>query len=266
VFGSTSSACADCHDDIHRGELGTLCERCHTPTSWLIPDMRQRHTRTPFALEGVHQTAPCEGCHLRQEKYEYVNIPTDCFSCHRAAFAATTAPSHTAAGFGTACEQCHDMRAARWGGSFDHRATAFPLTGAHLRQPCVACHTGSQFRGAPTGCLQCHQNAYDQTSNPNHRTAGFPTDCVSCHSTERWQPATFDHTSFFPISQGSKHPPGRWNACTDCHAVPTSFAQFTCFTCHEHAQPSMDQKHTGVPGYRYNSPDCLRCHPQGRGG
>lgn len=34
-------ACADCHvkDDVHRGALGPMCERCHKVTGWQIPGL-----------------------------------------------------------------------------------------------------------------------------------------------------------------------------------------------------------------------------------
>ncbi len=47
-FKGTSTQCVDCHKDVHRGELTASCERCHTPSTWLVPDMAQRHNRTKF--------------------------------------------------------------------------------------------------------------------------------------------------------------------------------------------------------------------------
>jgi hypothetical protein len=58
---------------------------------------------------------------------------------------------------------------------------------------------------------------------------------------------------------------GKWNNdCTTCHTVPSDFAIHTCFSCHEHDQAKAADQHTSVPGYSYQSAECLRCHPDGR--
>jgi len=42
-------ACADCHADAHRGELGFRCEACHIPSTWTNQrEMFQVHNRTRF--------------------------------------------------------------------------------------------------------------------------------------------------------------------------------------------------------------------------
>jgi hypothetical protein len=41
---------------------------------------------------------------------------------------------------------------------------------------------------------------------------------------------------------------------------------FSCITCHAHNQSDMDNKHSGVSGYSYNSAACYQCHPTGGGG
>jgi hypothetical protein len=185
-------ACGDCHKDVHRGELGATCERCHTTQSWLVPDMPQRHARTRFALVGRHLTAPCRACHVNEQKYEYVAVATDCYSCHRVQYEGTTVPSHRAVGFGTDCGTCHSMSAMRFEGSFDHNTTGFPLVGAHASQPCSACHAGSRFTSSSTQCYGCHQADFTAAPNPKH--TGFSTDCTTCHTMTAWQPATFDHS------------------------------------------------------------------------
>ena len=253
-FAQTKKRCAECHDDIHRGELGMSCDRCHTPGSWLIPDMVQRHTQTRFTLVGRHQTAPCQACHINQQKYEYVNVPIDCFSCHRVQYEATLVPSHRAAGFGTDCETCHLISAARWGGSFSHAQTAFPLTGAHLAQPCAQCHVGNKFRGTPAQCVACHQQQYTASKNPNHVAAGFPSDCVACHSTTAWQPAAFDHNvAAFKLTGAHASVP-----CAKCHtggsyqATPTQ-----CGSCHLQRFTATTNPNHVTGGF---STDCASCH------
>jgi hypothetical protein len=112
-------------------------------------------------------------------------------------------------------------------------------------------------------CVSCHQTAYDAATDPNHRTARFPTDCTACHTTAGWAGARFDHdTQWFPIYSGNHA--GRWSSCATCHTTSSNYAVFTCLTCHEHNQTSMDEKHRGRTGYRYDSQACYTCHPRGR--
>jgi hypothetical protein len=408
TFRLAAQQCRDCHVDVHRGELGATCERCHTAQTWLISDMPQRHSQTRFALLGAHRTASCRDCHVNQERNEYRGTPTECYSCHRQQYEATLAPAHAQSGIGTDCIACHTMDALRWSGGFNHASTAFPLTGAHATVACSECHKGNRFRGTPTQCVQCHQGDYNATADPAHASAGFstacvachttmawhpaafdhnasafpltgahaavactechkanqfkgtptqcvqchqgdynattdpahasagfstacvachttmawhpaafdhntsafpltgahaavactrchtsgykgtpvqcyschqqdytasvnpphasqgfPTDCQPCHSTSVWRPSTFQHDGYFPISAGSKHAPGRWTSCTDCHQVSGSFQAFSCTSCHAHIQTTMDSKHSGVRNYQYNSQACYQCHPRG---
>lgn len=263
-FAATPDRCASCHDDVHRKELGGMCDRCHTPSSWLVPDMPQRHLTTRFALLGAHRLAQCRSCHTNLEKHTYAGVPIECVACHGADYDATVAPPHRSSGISTDCASCHSVSALTWGGHFDHAQTGFRLTGAHTAVPCAGCHKGGAYAALSDQCVSCHLPRFTATTNPPHAASGFSTDCRSCHTTTTWIPATFDHEPFFPISSGSTHRPGRWNACADCHTNAGSYQVFTCLNCHEHSQNTVDPKHTGVAGYRYDSQSCYSCHPRGR--
>jgi hypothetical protein len=210
-FAGASDECADCHTDVHRAELGSLCERCHSSQSWVIPDMVQKHAQTRFALVGAHAAVNCDMCHTSREKYRYVGLRSDCYSCHAATYEATTSPNHRSVGFSTDCVQCHAVTALRWEGTFDHARTNFPLTGAHRAIPCVQCHPGGSFTSAPTQCVGCHLTDFNNTTNPPH-SSGFSTECQTCHNTSAWQPATFNHDATFPLTGAH-----RSVACADCH-------------------------------------------------
>jgi hypothetical protein len=185
----------------------------------------------------------------------------DCLSCHQADYAATRQPPHAGAGIGTTCQTCHTTTA--WaGGTFNHSLTTFPLTGTHTTTPCLSCHGDGVYRGKTSTCVSCHQADYNQTTNPNHTAASFPTTCSGCHTTTTWLGATFNHDAqFFPINSGAHR--GKWSSCATCHTSPTDYKVFTCLTCHEHRQTSMDSKHQGRSGYRYDSQACYACHPRG---
>ena len=250
TFTGAATGCGDCHKDVHRGELGANCERCHSPQSWLVPDMPQRHVQTRFALVGRHLTAPCRACHTNEQKYEYVSVPTECYNCHRVQYDATTVPSHRAVGFGTDCASCHSMNAMRFEGSFDHNKTGFALVGAHAAQQCSACHTGNRFVAMSAQCVNCHQQDFTTASNPKH--TGYPTDCTSCHSMNAWHPATFDHNkTSFPLTGAHQGV-----SCGSCHKnnqyAGTSTA---CYTCHQQNFTTANAPvHTGFPT------DCTTCH------
>jgi len=154
---------------------------------------------------------------------------------------------------------CHSTSA--WiPSSFNHNQTRFPLTGAHTRVVCSNCHIGGKFAGTPTDCYSCHKTVYNAVTTPNHIAAGFPTNCSQCHTTTAWTGAKFNHASF-PIYSGIHA--GKWTTCNDCHVNPTNFTVFSCVTCHAHDKAPMDNKHSGVKNYVYNSSNCYSCHPNG---
>jgi hypothetical protein len=248
------SACATCHADPHRGEQGEDCARCHDERSFAMKDALLRHRETRFPLTGAHALVDCGACHLDRAAGRFAGVPTECLGCHLRDYQATTSPNHVASGFSTRCDDCHRPTAWRAAKIFHDRF--FPLTGAHATTPCASCHQNGRYAGTPTDCYACHQADYAATTNPVHASAGFGTTCRDCHSTSAWQPSTFDHERFFPISSG----PHR-RACTDCH-LTSSYASFDCLHCH--TKSDADHDHLGkVSGYVYDNAACYRCHPRG---
>ena len=253
-FNGTSTQCVDCHKDVHRGELTASCERCHTPSTWLVPDMAQRHNRTKFPLLGAHMTAPCEACHVNQQKNEYLGVTTECYGCHRAQYDATTAPPHRSSGFSTNCTQCHPATAVSWGSGFNHAQTAFPLTGAHAATPCTRCHAGGRFQGTPLQCVSCHQADATGARSPAHTPPTFSAECNACHSTVAWKPSAFDHTrTQFPLTGAHPAVP-----CSQCHVNGIYQGTSTqCSSCHtQQYNAVLSPKHT-QPSF---SLDCIVCH------
>jgi hypothetical protein len=74
---------------------------------------------------------------------------------------------------------------------------------------------------------------------------------------------------YFPIGDGATHAIGAKAAdgtitCASCHAAGnTSFADFSCVGCHEHAQATLAPAHQELDGYRYVSFGCYACHRDG---
>ncbi|MEX1023695.1 MAG: hypothetical protein WD226_01340 [Planctomycetota bacterium] len=243
--------CAGCHDDVHRGKLGTTCDVCHDQRDWRPNEMIAIHSRTRFPLEGAHAAVACWRCHPGADAGNFAPVDVSCATCH-AADLARAVPDHRS--FSNACEDCH--RTTTWtSAGFVHRT--FPLTGAHAMADCAECHVGGVFSPVGSNCIDCHLTDYQAATNPVHTPASFPTACDQCHSTVMWSGATFDHA--FPIT-GGRH--GGFD-CAECHVVPGSFAIFSCTDCHSHRQSEMDDEHDDVSGYVWLSSACYDCHPDG---
>lgn len=164
------TACASCHkvDDVHRGQLGPQCSRCHNETGWRAK-VKFDHDLTRFPLIGLHATAPCEACHTTAA---YKETPTACVACHKR--------NDTHEGrLGPSCGQCHNPNGwALW--RFDHnRQTRYPLDGAHAGLHCDSCHRRAVTTriSLSTACVDCHRK------DDAHR-GGFGTFCEQCHVTE----------------------------------------------------------------------------------
>src|SRR2546426_947443 len=263
-FVGTPADCASCHITNYNNTTNpnhktagfpTTCATCHNTSGWVGAKF-DHNTATKFPLTGFHTTVSCSSCHINGR---FVGTPTDCASCHITNYNNTTSPSHKASGFPQQCQTCHSTSA--WiPSTFNHNQTRFPLTGAHTRVVCSNCHIGGKFAGTPTDCYSCHKAVYNAVTTPNHIAAGFPTNCSQCHTTTAWTGAKFNHASF-PIYSGVHA--GKWTTCNDCHVNPTNFTVFSCVTCHAHDKAPMDNKHSGVKNYVYNSSNCYSCHPNG---
>ncbi len=266
IFRDARTECSDCHNDIHQATVGLDCFRCHTPASWLVSNITGIHMLSRFPLLGAHKTADCKDCHKSESLVRFDVLGVNCIDCHRKNYESTTQPDHLAAGFSEDCIYCHSINAFQWGGAgFNH--SFFPLTGGHSQTACADCHKGGNYVSLSKECYSCHQTAYDNTTNPDHKALGFPATCEICHSLEPgWKPASYkehDNKSF-PIYSGRHN--GTWNSCTDCHTNTSNYAIFSCLICHEHNKTSMDSKHREEGGYSYDSAACYRCHPRGDAG
>ncbi len=260
LYAGTPTDCVACHRQEYDATtepqhasagFSTNCQSCHDTSTW---EGAVFNHDTVFALTGAHRATDCEACHINDT---FAGTPRDCYACHTNDYNGTTDPNHRAAGFPTACEECHDT--TNWNNArFDHDQF-FRLDGAHARVSCDSCHADG-FAGTPTNCFACHATDYEQTTDPNHRAAGFPTTCEDCHDTSDWENADFDHDKFFPISRG----PHSRIACAECHVVPNNFQAFECIECHEHNRNDMNDEHDDVAGYIWESLACYSCHPDGR--
>jgi hypothetical protein len=273
--GVAGKDCATCHEDVHRGRLGTACTTCHTTAGWRRGEKTAsfNHDRTAYPLRGRHAAVSCEKCHPqgkpRQVKFARC---TDCHSdTHRGQLARR-------ADLGR-CEACHDVSGftpARYSLE-DHAKTAYPLSGSHQAVACNRCHrpigdddasrTGTgglaaggsakstRFRFASTRCQDCHKDPHRGELERLSRKQG----CEGCHGTDSWRAITFDHArTRFALSGGHAKP-----ACAACHkkvdvGTPRERAQLVglpvaCQACHK-------DPHAGQFAREGEASSCERCH------
>ena len=267
------------------GDLNIPCQNCHTSIGWkpirAVPEFD--HNQTKYPLRGLHQGVACTQCHA---KPVFSNTGTNCADCH--------ADIHRRQ-MGANCEQCHTVKG--WNIVLQRvreHENRFPLVGGHAGLDCADCHKSAavgQFQGLSTQCYSCHQNTFQQTTAPNHITAGFGTQCELCHTINTWTGAKFDHAAppaNFPLTGmhatldctachlGGKYQ-GTPAACVGCHLsdfqkasnpnhVALALPQ-TCQTCHTTASWSpatFNHDSVGFPltGGHANL-QCDQCHKAG---
>ena len=215
-FVATRTGCAGCHKDPHAGRFTTDCQKCHTVTAFKAFDRpRFDHKLARFPLTGKHVAVPCGSCHTRaRPRLAFRVAKQACRDCHANPHGSQFDTEIAAGG----CARCHtsfDWHLAK----IDH--LIWPLTGAHARTPCVACHGEHQngapataYRGLPHECEGCHD---DRHAGQFRQTAPAKT-CKTCHDTESFRiAAAFDHAATGFALDG-KH---RELACERCHPTQT---------------------------------------------
>ena len=171
-FKPTATNCDACHtkDDVHKGQEGQACEKCHNEQTW--KETTFDHGLTRFPLLGKHQIVSCESCHRTQE---FKNAETPCVACH------SKDDVHKLR-LGPQCQSCHNARNWKlW--DFDHnRRTHFPLDGGHKGLACLACHTEPTEKKieTPDTCIGCH-------SPDDVHEGDFGLQCARCHFTSSWE-------------------------------------------------------------------------------
>jgi hypothetical protein len=253
------TACTDCHTDPHTGQLGADCANCHSTAGWLQVAAKDfDHSKTRYPLEGRHKTVSCAACHGNRSAKKKLNFAncTDCHrDFHRGAFADRTS--------GGTCEECHTVHTFK-PSTFTiaaHSQTSFPLRGAHLATPCIACHETTagnepkyQFVFASKACVKCHADPHGGQVNKYMKGSG----CESCHAVESWENVQFDHgtTGFVLVGKHSSV------ICKACHVQKRADdLNFTgtpekCGVCHNDVHFGQFAQESDAGG----KADCSRCH------
>jgi hypothetical protein len=174
-----STSCYDCHasDDVHRGQEGEGCQRCHQESGWSEKVVFD-HDLTAFPLIGLHASTPCEECHLTTA---FQDAETHCYACHEA-------DDEHKSTLGEHCASCHNPNA--WGlWIFDHnQQTEFELDGGHEDLICRDCHREpvEKTPKQSSRCYTCH-------SDDDEHHGRFGRNCQRCHATSSFSEVTISH-------------------------------------------------------------------------
>lgn len=223
----------------------------------------------------------CERCHETTATKKQSHL---CFACHEAVrddvAGARGFHGHTPEGEKTACYECHKEHAGRdakiaplEAKTFSHARTDFPLTGAHGKAACGACHApGTAYREAPTQCSSCH-------AKDDRHAGALGANCSGCHAQTAWRDVTFDHeTTHFALSDAHAaapcagcHQNGRFagtpSDCASCHRaqdVHKGRNGAQCGGCHAATAWRVKFDHAAKTGFtlqgRHQTLTCEGCH------
>jgi hypothetical protein len=243
------------------GPLAIPCENCHTSAGWrpirAVPEFD--HSKTNYSLRGMHEKVQCVQCHA---KPVFTDVGKNCADCH--------ADIHRRQ-MGSDCAQCHTVNG--WNiatQSVKDHQNRFPLLGTHAAVPCDSCHKSAavgQFLGLPTNCDSCHLKDWQNTTNPNHPSAGpaFASgNCQGCHLFDTWLGAKFDHSSTgFALTNGHANVP-----CASCHINNNYNLQIAPTDCGNpgcHLTTWQQTKNPAHPsaGPTFAVANCTNCHNTG---
>jgi hypothetical protein len=232
------TACASCHFDEHRAQLGRRCQACHAPTGF-AEAKGFNHQKTDYPLTGAHKSVACKECHptltdtktpkdafpapvsMSFAKYSKVAHGT-CEDCH--------ADPHQGQ-LGPQCDSCHVTESWATLKNVDtnlsfHDKTRYPLRGMHKLAPCRGCH--GPFGKEPAKykelafekCTDCHADAHLGQLTQASAAQG----CEGCHSVDGFLPPRFelaDHQKTSYPLEGAH----RVAACSGCHVQTPSLAE-----------------------------------------
>lgn len=229
--------CTRCHEDVHRNELGHDCGECHNEESFKSKQLERTfdHNLTNFHLQGRHQQVDCKECHVKGFLQPLVH--DKCMNCHQ--------DSHEGQfGFGSSardCAECHqvfDFKETTYSIE-QHKASKFPLTGAHEATSCTECHHKGKlwiFKNLKQACVDCHQDIHQGVLADQF----YPDkNCQSCHQTTAWTEVQFDH--------------GQTN-----FSLEGAHANLACVGCHKKTDTPLAEKSS--PVFAKVSADCVQCH------
>lgn len=254
-----SDACASCHPDHGGRSFALVAWEGGKPEAF-------DHAQAGLVLEGKHASLACRDCHkpalqksplaakiqVKERAKSWLGLETACASCHRDVHAGS---------LGKDCASCHSQIGWHPAPGFDHAKTSYPLTGAHQKPECAACHatpTVNNGRNAKGGwlprwkpvphndCASCHKDPH---------AGRFRGACASCHVTADWHTVNqkgFDHEQTrYPLR--GKHASVKCETCHDMKLGGQRPKYARCIDCHKDA-------HNGQATIAGKPTDCATCH------
>jgi hypothetical protein len=212
------------------------------------------HNLTGYSLSVPHSKKECIDCHntkyiadqkIKDKKYTYMGVKTDCLNCHADYHQKTLS---------SVCLNCHNSDTFKPATKFNHANTKFQLAGKHINVDCSKCHkvemiAGNKFqdfRLDQYDCSGCHKDPHENQ---------FGQNCSQCHNEESFQIVkgvkNFDHNKTDYKLEG-KHLEVN---CKDCHKtkITDPLKYNLCTDCHTDYHNNQFVKN-GL------SPDCSQCH------
>lgn len=182
-FKSATTTCVTCHKDVHLGQVGAECQKCHRVDGAKFAVAGFSHSSTTFPLTGKHESAACSACHKPETTafpagagttMRLKGLPAECRACHQDVHLGQV---------DTKCESCHTTHAFKLP-NYKHTNTRLRdfFVGRHVTPKCESCHT-RVTRDFPGGrgmamaikldarCTACHKDVHN----------GSLPNCQSCH-------------------------------------------------------------------------------------
>ena len=254
--GIAFNNCTSCHKDIHENKFGQNCSQCHTEESFhttIKGNNNFDHDKTDFKLVGKHKTVVCKSCHKNNltDPIKFALCSNCHIDYHKKEFSNN--------GVVPDCNVCHtnDGFAGSLYSIEKHNLSKFPLEGAHLATPCVACHKKQEkwtFRNIGSTCVDCHQNEHKGFIQDKY----YPNEkCTECHNVNSWRTISFDHSKTNFKLEGAHIK----QSCSACHYTKNGnvirVQQFKglsndCSMCHKNS-------HSGQFDINGKT-DCTKCH------
>lgn len=248
------TACASCHGDPHRAQLGADCTKCHDLSAWK-PAPGFDHAKTSYPLTGAHAKVECMKCHgvgpnVKRDVAgkllaQWKPLPAkECTACHKDPHANR---------FGGACAKCHvtESFSTIQSAGVDHSLTRYPLKGAHAAVKCAQCHDEKTAFGPKPKfgrCADCHADVHAGKAT----LAAAVVDCASCHDVKAFAPSTYT------AAQHQKSP----------YPLEGAHAAAKCEKCHTRAAAGSATAELGKARVQLRpaKAQCVDCHHDPHGG
>ncbi len=254
TFKTLQTACVTCHKDVHLGQVGPSCEKCHTIDAAKFAPTLFAHAKATYQLTGKHQAVECAKCHKSETAafptgtgtaVRLKGLSTACSSCHK--------DQHLGQ-LGAKCDQCHTSSGFKIA-AYTHVPRKDFFVGKHATKECVKCHKAEdavypsgrgkivRYKGTGTLCATCHEDT-------NHH-GSLGKACETCHDPNGWKNGSraFHKLGAFPLE-------GRHLTveCAACHWNGTLKGTPTrCDQCHwTRRQDDRFQTRLGI--------ECGKCH------